>query len=184
MEGLHRTQQDNKFAFASKVSLFNEITEGFMLYHAGFSTEMVNFPTKQTANDFFSSLKHEGAEVCFELRDQFVSIFVEDIKLCTTSLPKIFGRIEELTRRALRSYFRALHHCHVYLNADQGPFHKHDYNRLRVNSLATNEYFMRQELIEHFERTGESITLTQYLTNLDFAYHGARNGEDHFVWRR
>ena len=55
---------------------------------------------------------------------------------------------------------------------------------MRTNSLATNEYFMRQELIEHFERTGESITLTQYLTNLDFAYLGARNGVDYFIWRR
>ena len=187
MEGLHRTQKDNKFAFASRANLFDEITEEFLFYHAGLSTGMVDFPTKQFASDFFVALKHTGAEVCFELQDHFVSIFVEDIKLFTTILPKIFGRVEELTRRALRSYFRALYNCQVLeddLPRISPAFCYHDYNLMRTNSLATNEYFMRQEFIEHFERTGESITLTQYLTNLDFAYLGARNGVDYFIWRR
>ena len=121
MEGLHRTQQDNKFAFASRANLFDEITEEFIHHYADFSNEMMNFPTKQSANDFFNSLKHNGAEVRFELQDQFVSIFVEDIKLFTTSLPKIFGRVEELTRRALRSYFRALYDCQVLKDEELLP---------------------------------------------------------------
>ena len=189
MEGLHRTQQDNKFKFASRVNLFHELTERFLDSKTEFAEKMKNFPTEQSADDFFSSLKHNGAEVCFELQDQFVSIFVEDIKLFTTSLPKIFGRVEKLTSRALRSYFRALGSCQVYINKEADDWFEqrlfdYNYDRMLTASVATNEYFMRQELIEHFERTGESITLTQYLKNLDFAYHDTLNGEDRFVWRK